>query len=101
MKAFLDHYGYRWMVHRPEEAMFHKQAVCLSTAAGAGMKSANRDIRDSLFYWGVPKVYCYGIAVRATSWQGVSSKRRKRIDRGCPKAGEASGGAAGEDPGPA
>lgn len=45
------------------------------------MKSANRDIRDSLFYWGVPKVYCYGIAVRATSWQGVSSKRRKRIDR--------------------
>ena len=81
MKAFLDHYGYRWMVHRPEEAMFHKQAVCLSTAAGAGMKSANRDIRDSLFYWGVPKVYCYGIAVRATSWQGVSPKKRERIDR--------------------
>ena len=26
MKAFLDHYGYRWMVHRPEPAMFHKQA---------------------------------------------------------------------------
>ena len=22
MKAFLDHYGYRWMVHRPEEKMF-------------------------------------------------------------------------------
>lgn len=25
MKAFLDHYGYRWMVHRPEESMFKKQ----------------------------------------------------------------------------
>ena len=36
MKAFLDHYGYRWMLHRPEESMFHKQAVCISTAAGAG-----------------------------------------------------------------
>ena len=36
MKAFLDHYGYRWMVHRPEEKMFRKQAVCISTAAGAG-----------------------------------------------------------------
>lgn len=34
MKAFLDHYGYRWMVHRPEEKMFRKQAVCISTAAG-------------------------------------------------------------------
>ena len=29
MKAFLDHYGYRWMLHRPEESMFHKQAVCI------------------------------------------------------------------------
>lgn len=24
MKAFLDHYGYRWMVHRPEQKMFTK-----------------------------------------------------------------------------
>ena len=37
MKAFLDHYGWRWMVHRPEAKMFSKQAVCLSTAAGAGV----------------------------------------------------------------
>ena len=37
MKALLDHYGWRWMVHRPEETMFDKQAVCISTAAGAGM----------------------------------------------------------------
>ena len=29
MKAFLDHYGYRWMVHRPEESMFKKQGVCI------------------------------------------------------------------------
>ena len=35
MKAFLDHYGWRWMVHRPEEKMFSKQAVCISTASGA------------------------------------------------------------------
>ena len=27
MKAFLDHYGYRWMVHCPEESMFKKQGV--------------------------------------------------------------------------
>ena len=41
MKAFLDHYGYRWMVHSPEESMFKKQGVCISTAAGAGMKSTS------------------------------------------------------------
>lgn len=73
MKAFLDHYGWRWMVHRPEEKMFSKQAVCISTAAGAGMKSTNRDMADSTFFWGVAKTYRYGIAVMETSWERVSA----------------------------
>lgn len=81
MKAFLDHYGYRWMVHRPEAKMFTKQAVCISTAAGAGMKSANKDMADSLFFWGVPVVYRYGAAVRATSYEKVSEKNKRKIDR--------------------
>lgn len=33
MKAFLDHYGWRWMVHRPEEKMFRKQGVCIYNSA--------------------------------------------------------------------
>jgi len=81
MKALLDHYAYRWMVHRPEEKMFSKQAVCISTAAGAGMKSACKDIRDSLFYWGVAKIHRYGIAVASTSWDGVSDKKKTRIEK--------------------
>lgn len=80
MKAFLDHYGYRWMVHRPEEAMFSKQAVCISTAAGAGMKSTCKDMQDSLFFWGVPKIYTYGIPIAAVSWEHVNEKKRKAID---------------------
>lgn len=81
MKAWLDHYGYQWMVHRPEETMFQKQAVCISTAAGGGMKSANKDMADSLFYWGVPKIYTYGLAVRATSYAQVGEKMRAAIDK--------------------
>ena len=81
MKAFLDHYGYRWMVHRPEEKMFKKQGVCISTAAGAGMKSTNKDMADSLFFWGVAKIYNYGIAVRATSWNGINEKTKDSIER--------------------
>ena len=79
MKAFLDHYGYRWMIHRPEESMFQKQAVCISTAAGAGMKSTNRDMADSLYFWGVGKIYRYGLAVRATSYSQISPKKQKQI----------------------
>lgn len=81
MKAFLDHYGYRWMVHRPEERMFEKQGVCVSTAAGAGMKSTNKDMADSLFFWGVPKIYNIGVAVRATNWNGVDEKTRQSVER--------------------
>lgn len=81
MKSFLDHYGWRWMVHRPEEKMFAKQAVCISTAAGAGMKSANKDMADSTFFWGVGKTYRYGIAVMAVSWDGVSARKKRSIEK--------------------
>ncbi|MFV0466614.1 MAG: flavodoxin family protein [Lachnospiraceae bacterium] len=81
MKAFLDHYGYRWMVHRPEEKMFHKQAVCIATAAGAGMRSTIKDMADSMYFWGIAKIYRYGIAVRATSYEQLTQKTMTKIDR--------------------
>ena len=81
MKAFLDHYGYRWMIHRPSETMFRKQAVCISTAAGAGMKSTNKDMADSMFFWGVAKTYKYGVAVRAVSFDKVTPKIKAQIER--------------------
>lgn len=81
MKAFLDHYGYRWMVHRPEAKMFGKQAVCVSTAAGMGMKNTNKDMADSTFFWGCARTYRLGVAVQATSWDGVSAKRKAETER--------------------
>lgn len=81
MKAFLDHLGYRFMVHRPEEKMFHKQAICISTAAGAGMKSAIKDMADSTFFWGIAKTYKLGFAVMETRWEMVKPKIKSRIDQ--------------------
>ena len=81
MKAFLDHYGYRFMVHRPEEMMFGKQAVCISTAAGAGMGSTIKDIADSTFYWGVAKTYKLGVAVMETNWERVKPEIKSKIDK--------------------
>ena len=79
MKAFLDHYGYRWMVHRPEEKMFSKQAVVISTAAGGGMKSTCKDMAHNCFFWGIGKTYKYGVGVRAVSWDGVPEKIKSNI----------------------
>lgn len=81
MKALLDHFAYRWMPHRPEEKMFSKQGVCISTAAGAGMKSAIKDMRDSLSFWGVGRIYSYGIAVNAIKWDEVPEKKKAKIEK--------------------
>lgn len=81
MKALLDHYGYRWMVHRPEEKMFSKQAVVISTAAGAGMKSTNKDMADSTFFWGCARTYKLGVGVAATTWEEVKPKTQVSVDR--------------------
>ncbi|MFR0985732.1 MAG: flavodoxin family protein [Frisingicoccus sp.] len=79
MKAFIDLTFTYWMSHRPRKCMFSKRAVVISTAAGAGMKSATKDIQNTLFYWGVPYIKEYGIAVQAMSWEQVSDKKKARI----------------------
>lgn len=80
MKALLDHYGWRWMAHRPEEKMFSKQAVVVATAAGAGVKSAMKDMADSCFFWGIPQTYKLGKAVAATDWQSVKPRIKESIN---------------------
>ena len=61
--------------------MFRKQGVCICTAAGAGVKSALKDMADSLFFWGVAKIYRYGTAVAAVNWESVSPKKKAAIGR--------------------
>ena len=80
MKALLDHYGWRWMSHRPDERMFSKQAVVVATAAGAGVKSTMKYMADSCFYWGIPQTYRLGKAIRAVNWEGVAPKMKCQIN---------------------
>lgn len=79
MKAFIDLTFTYWMPHKPRACMFSKKAVVISTASGIGMKSATKDIQNTLFYWGVPYIKEYGIAVQAMSWEQVSDKKKERI----------------------
>ncbi len=81
MKTFLDHYGYRWLVHCPESSMFRKQGVCIATAAGAGIKSTLKDMSHSLFFWGVARIYQYGLGVASTNWDIVSEKKKSAINK--------------------
>ena len=40
MKTLLDHFGYRWMPHRPAKEMFGKRAIIITQCLGTGGKSA-------------------------------------------------------------
>jgi len=81
MKAFLDHFGFQFMVHRPNKAMFSKIALIVTTAAGGGMKSTIKDIKMSLTHWGVGKIFNYGKAVAASDWEGVNDSKKNQIQQ--------------------
>lgn len=81
MKSFLDLTFTYWMSHKPKAYMFQKRAVVISTAAGAGAKSAVKDITTALRYWGVSEVYRYGIAIRAIGWKEIETKTRAKIEK--------------------
>ena len=88
MMAFLDHFGSRWIVHRPIKKNFQKQGVVISTAAGGGMSSTTKDMYHSLFFWGFPKIYRLGLGVRASKPSHLSKGVRRKIDKKTDKIAE-------------
>ncbi|MGN0598603.1 MAG: flavodoxin family protein [Oscillospiraceae bacterium] len=81
LKSLLDMTFDYWMVHKPRKCMFGKRAVVVSTSAGAGTRSAIKDVCDALLYLGVPYVVRYGISVQAMNWQGIAEKKKEKIER--------------------
>ncbi len=80
MKAMLDHLGYRWMPHRPAEEMFGKRAVIISQCLGSGAKSAMRDIRDSLSWWGISSVKtCSFKLMSDVKWDNIPGAKRDKM----------------------
>lgn len=80
MKAFLDHYGFMFMIHRPNLSMFNKKAFVLSTTIGAGTKAVIKTITTSLQYWGVNRIYSSSFAMRAGDWQTANPKRKANFE---------------------
>ena len=80
MKAMLDHFGYRWMPHRPAKEMFGKRAVIITQCLGAGGKSAAKDMKDSLSWWGVSNIrVCSFKLMSEIEWEKIPEKKRRHI----------------------
>lgn len=81
LKAFIDLTFTYWMVHRPDERMFNKKAVVISTAAGSGAGKVTKDIANVLFFWGIPKIRRLGFALQAENWESVAQKKKDKIQK--------------------
>jgi multimeric flavodoxin WrbA len=80
MKAFLDHFAYRWMPHRPAPEMFGKRAVIITQCLGCGAKSTAKDIKHSLSWWGISKIGIFTSALmRDVVWDRLSAKKKAEL----------------------
>jgi hypothetical protein len=82
MKAMLDHFGYRWMPHRPAKEMFGKRAVIITQCLGAGGKSAAKDIKDSLSWWGISTIKVVSFKLMSEiDWDKIEDKRKASFQK--------------------
>jgi multimeric flavodoxin WrbA len=81
VKAFLDHFAFMFLVHRAYPEMFTKKAFVISTTAGAGTRASMKTIITSLKFWGVNRVYSYGVTMWGIDWQTMPPKRRQKAEK--------------------
>lgn len=82
MKTLLDHFAYRWMPHRPLAEMFGKRAVVITQCLGAGARSAAKDIKHSLSWWGISSIGIFtGALMGDIVWERLPEKRRKKLSK--------------------
>ena len=81
IKALLDHYGSIYIPHRPEEVMFSKIGLVVSSTVGGGLNKSISTIKRNLKYWGFKRVISTGFALYALNWEEMPEKKQKRIEK--------------------
>lgn len=82
MKSLLDHFAYLWMPHRPAREMFAKRAVIITQCLGAGARSAAKDIRHSLSWWGISDIRIFtGKLMSDIVWERLPGRKRSEFER--------------------
>lgn len=80
MKTLFDHFAYRWIPHRPAPQMFGKRAVIITQCLGSGAKSAAKDMKHSLSWWGISKIEIFtGALMSDIVWEKLSRKKQDEL----------------------
>lgn len=81
MKTLIDHLGFMWIPHRPNNKMFSKIGLAISTAAGGGTRRTNKTMKLALDYMGFKRTYTFGHAVAASNWEDVKDSTKLKIEK--------------------
>lgn len=81
MKSLLDHLGYMWIVHRPEESMFGKTGLIITTAGGAGVKDTVKLLKNNMTYWGISSIHKFGVTTMKMKGNYADYKDKDKIKK--------------------
>lgn len=82
IKTLLDHFCVHWLVHRPEPGFFEKTAVIITNSVGAPNGSAQKDVKTSLNWLGVSRIYTCGMPMMGDIiLDKLSEKHRQMIEK--------------------
>ena len=81
LKTLLDHLAYMWLVHRPNESMFNKVGLIITSAGGSGVKQTTKLLKSNLFYLGIPQIYNYGVTTMKMGGNYCDYKKKDKIKK--------------------
>lgn len=79
IKSLLDHMGVHWTVHRPEPEIFEKTAVIITNSVGAPNGSAQKDVKTSLNWMGLSKIYAVGVPMMGDIFVDTMTPAHKQM----------------------
>lgn len=79
IKSLLDHLCVHWMVHRPEPEFFKKTAVIITNSVGAPNDSAQKDVKTSLNWMGLSRVYTCGAPMMGDIFLDEMTVKHKKM----------------------
>jgi NAD(P)H-dependent FMN reductase len=81
LKTLLDHFGSRWIVHKPSPKMLGKQALIINQAVGAGFRSTMLPLKHSLRFWGIRRIHHLKARLSMTDYDLVDQKVKTKLNR--------------------
>lgn len=89
VKALLDHFACRHLVHRPDNSMFGKRAVLLTQSLRSSNKKAQKEVAGNLNWLGISDIKTVGFNLKdGYVWEALPAKCRGQIEKAAQKAGE-------------